>query len=251
MGLPAFRFDFHGVADSTGSIDKFRLDQPFVTDLEDAVQQVREMTFAERYVFAGVCFGGRTGLAYAADKDGVAGIAMVSMPVHSAARVGPSRSPYETLSFSAMVRLGLQPWVMKDVLRADRRRAYRKILGSWWRLHRASNGVTLSGPPNVGADVVDQVGRALERGAHLLFVYGSQDQSHAEFVTACEGRLGKILSDAGPRCAVKVIPGDVHGFGHVDTQDAVIATISEWVSGLAQSALAPRSNEATARASTA
>ena len=232
MGLPAFRFDFHGVADSTGTIDKFRLDRPFIADLDDAVHQVCEMTGADTTVLAGVCFGARTGLAYAANADNLTGVALISMPVQSVVQAGPSRSPFEALSIGAMVRLGLRPWIVKDMLRADRRRAYRTIVGSWWRLHRTLGAKTHAASTIVGTDVVDQIRRSLERGAHLLFVYGSQDLSYADFVKACEGPLGPVLDEARSRCAVKVIPGDVHGFGHLKIQDAVIASVCDWVSGL-------------------
>ncbi|MDP8957906.1 MAG: alpha/beta fold hydrolase, partial [Actinomycetota bacterium] len=79
LGFHVLRFDYHGLADSSGTAT-FHLDQPFVEDVEGAVRRMRQEG-VERFVLVGQCFGARTALAAAARLDGIAGVVLVALPV--------------------------------------------------------------------------------------------------------------------------------------------------------------------------
>jgi alpha/beta superfamily hydrolase len=64
-GVHTFRFDYHGVGESTGEVAAYRLDRPFVDDSLAAVAAVRERESTD-IVLVGSCFGARTALAAAA-----------------------------------------------------------------------------------------------------------------------------------------------------------------------------------------
>ena len=64
-GMHAVRFDYRGVGDSTGTVERFRLDQPFEDDLKGATGWLRDRGM-DRFALVGTCFGARTALACAA-----------------------------------------------------------------------------------------------------------------------------------------------------------------------------------------
>ena len=80
LGVHAVRFSYHGIAESGGVSDSvFRLDRPYVDDLEAVAGWVRAQQL--RTVLVGNCFGARTALSYASRTD-VAGLVLIVPPVH-------------------------------------------------------------------------------------------------------------------------------------------------------------------------
>ena len=77
-GLCAFDFDYRGVGESTGTA-AFRLDRPLVADVQGALGWVRSQGF-RRVLLCGICYGSRVVLAAAETVDGLAGVALVSLP---------------------------------------------------------------------------------------------------------------------------------------------------------------------------
>ena len=78
LGHTVVRFDWHGVGDSSGEIDRFVLDRPFVGDVVAVCDSLSGA--ADRLLVIGVCFGGRSALAAAPQLEILSGLVLVSFP---------------------------------------------------------------------------------------------------------------------------------------------------------------------------
>jgi dienelactone hydrolase len=79
LGYDALRFDYHGLGDSTGKAD-FRLDRPFLEDLEGAVALVGGRGIPS-YALVGSCFGARTALSGGPSLPGLKGLVLLAPPL--------------------------------------------------------------------------------------------------------------------------------------------------------------------------
>jgi hypothetical protein len=78
-GIPSLRVAYRGVADSTGEVNDFDLTRPGRGDLEAARALLTRRGFGQ-HLLIGACFGART--ICAGRLDGVAGMGLVSLPLH-------------------------------------------------------------------------------------------------------------------------------------------------------------------------
>jgi pimeloyl-ACP methyl ester carboxylesterase len=232
-GTHAVRFSYHGVAESGGTSEEvFRLDQPFVEDVDAVGRWVVEHGL--RPVLVGNCFGARSALSYAARADDVAGVALIVPPVHDfevARRL--DRRPLSKLARRASPR---HVW---GVLRSPARR---RALG---RTSRALAGVAGHRVrPGRGADPVwlsqgfcRELEALVDRRVPLLVVYGEDDPYGRDFDVARVGALGAVLAKGGDRLEVAVVPGRIHGLTSMATQDATLAAVEVWVRRLAHASV--------------
>lgn len=79
-GHSSFRFDYHGTGESTGTVEQFSLNNPFLDDLAGAINWL-DVNGATSHVLVGSCFGSRTVLAGAPGIANLAGLLLLSPPV--------------------------------------------------------------------------------------------------------------------------------------------------------------------------
>jgi pimeloyl-ACP methyl ester carboxylesterase len=235
-GMRVFRFDYHGVGESTGSIGRFELAAPFVDDLLSVINHARGHGIG-RFYLVGFCFGARAALAAADLTQGVEGLVLVSVPVRmrDEREGGRGRARLaQHASLSRALRLGLAPWLLRDAFRPERRKTYAKII----RAKSAALKANLSprrrearGPSSDPASpefqrVLEQV---LDRGIPILMIYGDSDAAHEDFLKAKAGQLGKILERYDSLVDLVELEGDVHGLGRLRVQESVIGAITTWL----------------------
>jgi hypothetical protein len=75
------------------------------------------------------------------------------------------------------------------------------------------------------------VADAAERGVDVLFCFGRDDASHAEFEVARPLGLDRLL--AASSIDVQVLDGPLHSFLDVDFQPRVISTVVRWLQRVA------------------
>jgi pimeloyl-ACP methyl ester carboxylesterase len=231
--LRVLRFDYRGVGESTGTIRRFELAQPFVEDLQAAVVHGRAKGISE-FCLIGFCFGARTALVVARDLPGVKAVVLVSTPVHEERRTprGKVRLVQRT-SVVRAIRAGLLPWLVRDVFRRDRRQTYVRLLRarlSAWRFKVARRTGSSDGAQQEVASgaFLEAFEAVLARGIPVLMVYGTSDAAYEGFIVAGNGHLGRIVERYAGLVEVVELKGDVHGLGRLDVQDAVIDTIARW-----------------------
>lgn len=228
-GFHAFRFDYHGVGESSGTLETFSLDAPFGRDLEAAARCV-ESEGIERHVLAGICFGARTVLSVAPTRAGVVGAALVEPVIRSTSREGRTLARYST---GRLLRAALKPWVIAGLFKREQRAYYAKFIRAKLRAATSKaeqrEATDLSWVSNLFLDALE---RLIERRIPVLLIYGEGSESYREFGRAKGGRLGELLRSAGPLVEVRAVRGEIHGFSDLVSQQRVIDGIVQWAFGL-------------------
>jgi pimeloyl-ACP methyl ester carboxylesterase len=225
QGYHCLRFDWHGVGESTGSVRRFSLDEPFVDDLQSALAWVESQGIG-RFLILGCCFGARTALQTAREISGIEGLVLVSLPVRnygSAAEAG----------LGASILKALRPRVIWRLSDRQRRRRYLGI--ARMRLRRARSMLDRSRAHRQQPEVIVDPGvqrsfeEMIRRQVPLLLIYGEEDRYGEEFRRA--DALTDSL-DATPNVQVRFLDGQVHTFHRVIAQDEVLRLVCEWAAGL-------------------
>jgi len=214
VGDRTFRFDYHGVGESTGMV-VFDMNFPLVQDAEAALSMFADGS-PEKSVLVGTCLGGRTAAALAA-KVSPAGAVFLAVPVIGA------KSTAELIKKAGSRR------VLRNVLKSEHRRQYRRIAVR--RIRRIVNSVRARRNGLVGQrQFVDDFEILVRKRVPSLFVYGAEDPEYQQFLDASRaGRMAKALDLAGGNVEVVVVPGRLHGFGTPEAQQHVIDVVRTWL----------------------
>jgi pimeloyl-ACP methyl ester carboxylesterase len=235
LGYAGFRLDYHGVGDSTGSVDEFRLDRPFVADVRGAVESLRRAG-VERVILAGSCFGARTALSAAAELDNVDGVILIATALRDYV-MGENKSLNyaRQWSFARYAQLAVRPSTLKSLFDARSRRTYAKYARSKFRVAKSRvPGLRRIGrsKPTATEEVAPTFEQPLRsvvaRRIPVWFLYGTEDTFMDEYHAAAEGRLADVLGGDKDLVRLTVVPGKLHGFTSVASQEVVIAEILGW-----------------------
>lgn len=230
QGFHAMRLDYHGAGESTGLVERMRLDRPFTTDPEGAMQWLRRYGIKD-FVLVGSCFGSRTALAVAAANPDVTRLILVAAPVKDMA-IGDWASVQAAHEWTIWnyVRRALSLRVLRGLSDRHHRRGYWRYIEHKWaafRRRRAHKG--RQGPEWVSEHFLRQLKALVERHVPILLLYGDGDAYFADFRRARSGPLGALLDRAGSKVEIQTLPGRVHGFTRLAIQDAVLDKIAGWL----------------------
>lgn len=235
-GYTCFRFDYHGLGESTGTVGELRLSAPFTEDAVAAAQVLRNHG-AGPIVLAGACFSSRTALSTAPLLDDVAGVLMAPPPVGSYERTeAVAERMARDRSIGEYASLALRAKTFKGLTDPVRRTFYIKLARS--KLKQVTRKLTGGVKPPGARDPLWWVSRQLleplevmvERRVPVLIAYGVDDPLLREFDRAKEGRLGAILDRAGDTVEVaRDLPGVIHGFPAVNGQEAFLSLTFDWI----------------------
>lgn len=230
LGMRSIRFDYHGVGESDGHARRFRLDEPFDTDLLAVVARARREGI-ERFVLIGSCFGARTAMASADRIPQLEGIALLAAPIRDyemGDRVATSLAAGRDLSTLARRALGRSPGALRD---PAKRRAYLRLAGAGLRglANKAVHGAR-ERQSEVSPRFLDHVAELVRRSIPTLFVYGNEDELWREFQHARSGPLAS--ADEEGSVDVVTLEGAVHGLKTIRVQDAAIELVTDWVGAL-------------------
>ncbi len=233
-GFHVLRFDYRGVGESTGSLTGYDLNRPFTRDVVGAVAELHRRGLP-RVVLVGTCFGARTALSAVDHVKGLAGLALMSLPLrdfgHGQRRA--SRWAWNE-GLGGFVRRSLQREVLLGLFDQARRRRYLRVIRYGGKVLRrrlvpfADNG---RGPALdwLSRPVLESLGRAIDRDVAILLLYGSDEYHYEEFRQARGRTLGALLTRAGDRIHVDELDGAVQGLSALWVQNAVIARILDWM----------------------
>jgi pimeloyl-ACP methyl ester carboxylesterase len=244
-GHHVFRFDWHGVGDSTGEVLTFRLDQPFLEDLAAAITFLRSSGLG-RFVIVGSCFGARTTMAAHATIEGVRAVVLIAPPVRDFAL-----SERRTLGWRLhdYVTAVVKP---RRLIGGDDRitaRRYLRFLKSGGRviLRRVTSGLRrqTDEPTWVSGAFVHGLTSLVERDLPTLLLYGTEDEEFLDFEEFRAGRVGRLVDRAKRSLEINILPGRVHGFTRIDSQVVTVEAISDWIGRLVSDEAAERDSKET------
>jgi pimeloyl-ACP methyl ester carboxylesterase len=209
LGYHSLRLDYHGVGESGGEIELYRLDRPFVDDVLAAASCLRERGVPE-IVLAGTCFGARTALAAAERTPGLRGVVLLAPPIRDfeldtpAGGAGPGPAPAPARQRRGLAARGRRLY----------RRAFRRRRRAW-----SAEGAS--------PRFLDPLARLARSGTPVLLAYGTEDKFHE-----MRPKLAGILEVPGSQIDERIVPGRIHGLTTLAVQDAVATLIEEWLAGL-------------------
>lgn len=236
-GRTVVRFDWHGAGESPGHVRFFRVDEPGEADALGALALLSEQP-DQPVSMVGTCIGSRAVLAVAPEVPQLDAVALVSFPF-PAARAKTKRA--ERIGWWEAVRYAVRPSVLRGWLQPATRRVYLKYVRlKWQALTRRFTGRRA---PSQGAEaerrerasaaglerLVAQIDQLVARGVRVLFLFGSGDAAYEHFVKAVEGPLGPLLESAGEQLEVRVVDGDLSGFSSLESQQALIDNVTDWL----------------------
>jgi dienelactone hydrolase len=235
LGFHAFRFDYHGVGESSGGEDRFHIAAPFVSDLQGAIGHLQAHGL-ERFLLVGSCFGARTVLTAAPAIKGLLAAVLVSPPVRDFA-MGErevTRLAAE-LSVVDLARRAVSAKGLSGLLKADRRRTYARLAREKLRAGRGPATRQYGARRaryTISPRFVEPLLALAEQETPVLLIYGDADDFSVEFQRAAASPpLGEALNGAGAVVA-KTLSGTVHGFTDSKVAGEVFDTVIDWIAEL-------------------
>jgi pimeloyl-ACP methyl ester carboxylesterase len=209
--VPSIRLDYHGVGDSTGRV-VLELEVPLDTDANGAADLLKAATGVSRLAFVATCFGGRTAMAAAAQREDVVSTTVFPLPVLVPA-AAPSRAP---------LRRRVRQWLKGSELGARLLRNPR-VKRARTQVARRRDAPVLVVSPRFRRDT----GRAAARG-EVRFVVGETTKELPETERLIEELRPELTPEAAARIHLEVVSGtDIHRFQTFADQDVVVSRTVE------------------------
>jgi pimeloyl-ACP methyl ester carboxylesterase len=230
-GFPAFRFDYHGLGESTGAVEDVRLDKPHVEDLRGAIAWMGGLDL-QRFIVVGSCFGARTALALAAEIDGLAGVVLLGTPLRDYGISERKTAGWGIREY--LVALVRPQMVLGGTERVSARRYLRFLkAGATILIRRVRERLGAAEQFSwVSRQFIEPLESLARKGVPVTFVYGTEDDAFKDFQEARPGRLGEVL-ERSASMRVVTLPGRVHGFTEIEGQGAIAEVTTDCVRRLA------------------
>ena len=227
LGFHTLRFDFHGVGESTGVIDRYRLDRPCADDVIGAVRCLEEHGIDE-FVLVGECFGARSALASVGQISGLRGIiALAAPPVDGEMDTERIQNTPMTKYVQRTFRLR----TVRELFRASRRRDFVRIGRAKLQWLVSPRGTVVGADQHVSANFSRPLAELCAQGTPVLLVYGTDDREYAYF-SEDRAHLADILDAPGSTIDERVMPGQIHGLSRLSVQDNVADLVETWLASL-------------------
>ena len=223
-GYHSLRFDFHGVGESTGVVDQYRLDRPFPNDVLACVRCLQEHGVDE-FVLVGECFGARSAMAAVAQIPGLRGvIALAAPPIDG--EMGTQRIQETPMSTYARRTFRLR--TVRELFKSSRRRDFVRIARAKIQGMTSERGTVVGAAQGVSPLYAGPMAELSANGIPVLLAFGTEDREYRFF---CEERdeLAHILEAPGAKFDEHLLPGEIHGLSRLSVQDAVAELIDTWL----------------------
>jgi alpha/beta superfamily hydrolase len=231
LGFHAVRLDYHGVGESSGKVDNYRLYSPFDDDVLSVVDWLEREHGLRDVVLMGTCFGARTALAAARRINGVRGIALFPPPV----RDFDMGDQFISYPWTWLLRRGIRrlPRIFDPkVHRAGTRLIVRKLRRSLSVTSKGSRAEGHLSRSGVSVRFLADMESAVTRHIPLLILFGEEDQFYEDFRGGLKGPLGSLLERAESSLDTEVLEGKLHGFTQISAQERLVSILRDWVGGL-------------------
>jgi pimeloyl-ACP methyl ester carboxylesterase len=211
QGIASLRFDYHGVGDSTGEVE-LQLETPLDVDACGAADLLRSATGVSRLAFVATCFGGRTAMAAAAQREDVVSVTVFPLPI-----LIPTAAPTK-----APLRRRVRQWIKRSELGAKllRNPAVKRARTN---MAERREGSALVVSPRFRRDT-----GLTTRHAKVRFVMGETTKELPEAQQLVEELERHLSPEALARVQIEVVPGtDIHRFQTFADQEVVISRTVE------------------------
>jgi pimeloyl-ACP methyl ester carboxylesterase len=227
-GFHSLRVDYRGIGESGGQPREPDLHELWTDDALGAARWLEERGL--RIVIVGVCFGARTALAAGPDLPGLTGLVLVAPPLGEAGhREAILEQPLTWYLRRALTRGGLRRIVGRGGAATRRRHAVKAKIRRIGQPRTSGKGPS---PSEASPQFLTQIEWAVRARIPLLILFGTSDDFFAQFERACNGPLGRLLEEAGPRASVHTSEHHMGGLASVEAQTEFLTIVTDWIESL-------------------
>jgi pimeloyl-ACP methyl ester carboxylesterase len=226
-GFHSLRVEWHGIGDSTGEIDEFVMDDPFVGEALGAVQVLRDEGIS-RVAIYGECFGARTAVVCQDQIPELCAMFLVTLVIRDGAlsEQTPQRVVSDLDTGDFVKRLDR----VRHLGDPEKRALYLKLIRSKSKQLLTTAKLRASGSrlePWVSPQVVAGLDDLGARGIPVHLVYGTSywDPHTGDFV--------RIRDDLRPMrhdsITAEIVDEMIAGYRTLHVQDRLIPMVGEWM----------------------
>lgn len=226
-GFHSLRVEWHGIGDSTGEIDEFVMDDPFVDEALGAVQVLRDEGIS-RVAIYGECFGARTAVVSEDRIPELCAMFLVTLVIRDGAlsEQTPQRVVSELDTGDFVKRLDR----VRHLGDPEKRALYLRLIKSKSRQLFTTAKLRAGGSklePWVSPQVVAGLDDLGTRGIPVHLVYGTSywDPHTGDFV--------KIRDDLKPMrhdsITAEILDEMIAGYRTLQVQDRLVPMVGEWM----------------------
>jgi pimeloyl-ACP methyl ester carboxylesterase len=226
-GFHSLRVEWHGIGDSTGEIDEFVMDDPFVDEALGAVQVLRDEGIS-RVAIYGECFGARTAVVCEDRIPELCAMFLVTLVIRDGAlsEQTPQRVVSELDTGDFVKRLDR----VRHLGDPEKRALYLRLIKSKSRQLFTTAKLRAAGSklePWVSPQVVAGLDDLGTRGIPVHLVYGTSywDPHTGDFV--------KIRDDLKPMrhdsITAEILDEMIAGYRTLQVQDRLVPMVGEWM----------------------
>ena len=226
-GFHSLRLEWHGIGDSTGAVDEYIMDEPFLDEAFGAAQLLRDEG-CERIAIFGECFGARTAVVAAENMPDLVAMYLVTLVLRDGAvsEQNPQRLVDDLPTSEFVKRLGK----LRHIGDAKRRRLYIDAVKNKARQLTQKARYRREGNTNLAPWVGRQVVAGLEglgsRGVPVHLVYGdSYWDPHRYDFEAVADDLKPLRYET---TTWQVLPEMIAGYRTLPVQDHLVPLVGEW-----------------------
>lgn len=225
-GWPAFRFDYHGCGDSSGTAARLDPGQPYRSDALAVIECLRTRHGQQTFVLVGSCFDGRTAFsALDGAAEWIRGVAVIAAPLVELGTLTDAQAGGKDWKHLWKALHNADNW--RTLGRPERWSHMTRVLG---RIagRSISAGPELPLSPGFARDL-----KAWARSrARALFLYGEEDVETMSLRIAERTAFARLEPAARARLEIEVWPGPMHAFLTVPLQRRVLDRVTTWIEGL-------------------
>jgi len=249
MGYPVLRYDPPGIGDSTGSIELGPTDDfygsiqsgRYIGDTLAAIEELRRLVAPRSIVLLGVCGGAITALGTAALAEGVAGVALLSVPVmldfsrqELAERIPTHYARKYLWSLYSRKMLSAAAWWRLLTLQSDvgLMRTYLTAALRRVRRHRGDGSPAGAGKLKLNPSFGPWLSALCRRQRRTLFIFGDDDRFRWEFEREFYDRHWRSTPSYEELCTVRRIAHCNHMLTMREWQDQAVDLVAAWLKTL-------------------
>ena len=233
-GFHVFRFDHEGIGESPGEAMEPHFDDPYLNEARGAIEWLRSQEGLSGTIFLANCLGTRAALAVASEVPDLRGVVLMRPPVLD---LNHLTSAVRSRSVTSYARSAARPSTLRRLMASPGKRRFmvrlvKAKVRDLTRRRRDEGSEQAGGDALVSPRFAKPLAQLLGRGIPVLIVYPCRESFYNLFMTAREGRLGRVLDEHADIVTIETIDG-ADLYATVENQEQLAGIVDAWINGLA------------------
>lgn len=249
LGFTVFKFDFAGLGDSEGELDRELLAQvyndtengAFVADSEDALDWLEKNYRQSKFIVGGLCGGAITGILLGSRDSRVQGL--ISLGMTTTLAMGEARTRFATQAELASLRRGyvhrlfnIKSWLRLLTFQSDYRTIARAV-GQLFRRRKSAPPSESQGTPGQKADAASNANPLFppaffamtSKKKPILLIFSGADRLYWDFDEKFAQPFSSQLSDVRDLYELHIVENANHVFSLREWEQKMLELTCNWL----------------------